>query len=137
MAHMVYLVGCENCPATFPILETNLRGIVRGPRGSHTGEPALMLVCQACKTPSLYQFRPLGGVATTTEPIPDELREPPICVCVYAECGKCNSEARVQLLAIRPAGTTREDVLAEAGEWKLESLRCRNGHAISLPGRQD
>ena len=66
-------------------------------------------------------------------PIPDAIRKCPACLYVIVECGNNNCDSRVELVALRSHGTTKEEICAEMPEWKLDGICCVNGHQIALP----
>ena len=52
---------------------------------------------------------------------------------IAAECDGSNCDSLVELIAIRPAGTSEEQTTAEIPEWKIEGILCENGHQIVRP----
>lgn len=67
---------------------------------------------------------------------PDRIsdRKYPIAFAFRVECVDSNGIAQVELIAVRDAGTTKEDILAEFSQWNLgEPLRERPFSAVSGP----
>jgi hypothetical protein len=52
---------------------------------------------------------------------------------VPAECDNGDCEAQVELIAIRPHGTTEEQILAERPTWEAADIDCGNAHPIIVP----
>jgi hypothetical protein len=44
-----------------------------------------------------------------------------------------NCVSQVELIAIRDAGTTKEQILAEFLNWTLDGLSCENSHLLLFP----
>ena len=83
---------------------------------------------------SAYQFDFLHRRNSGAQEWKDELCPVPEFVCfrVLAECGDSNCEARIELIAIRDRGTSKETVYAET-PWKVEGILCSKGHQIAVP----
>jgi len=50
-----------------------------------------------------------------------------------AGCADSNCISQVELIAVRDAGTTKEDVIAEFSKWSLTEIACENGHPLLFP----
>ena len=130
---MVYRIECPTCFERIVVLGTNLGEIVRHPRGWRKAAAQLVLVCQHCRIPFLYEYRPFGGSGWTDAPLQELSELYPIGFALTAECDDSNCMSRVELIAFRSPDTTQQDVSKEAAGWKLEGILCPNGHQILPP----
>ena len=131
MSEVWYVAQCPNCGLSISLLETNLAEIIRNRQVSATGEPLLLFVCQQCKNcfPWDYHNRKAAGLLTERP----QTRAPLFYMAVLAECENTDCEAQVELIAIRPHGTTEEQILEERKTWKADDVRCGDDHSIIVP----
>jgi hypothetical protein len=100
---------------------------------SSTGEPFLVLVCSKCMTVFRYNYEERSVAALIPESPRKSGQQYPIAFVFRAECVDDNCVSLVELIAIRAAGTTKEQVLAEFSKWKLDGIHCENGHPLLFP----
>ncbi|HEY5176202.1 MAG TPA: hypothetical protein VII95_11630 [Terriglobales bacterium] len=111
--------------------ETTLVGIIRNRQLSTTGEPLLMLVCQQCMYCFPYNYHNRKAMGLFVEPL--QTPSLPFYILVVADCDNGNCAAQVEIIAIRPHGTTEEQFLAERPLWDLGDVYCGGGHPIIAP----
>lgn len=128
-----YCLLCPKCHAHTPQHRTNLAEIVQCRGASATGAPWITLVCAECK--QAFQFDWVNPPWIEGSVLSDE---PPQATAmnrfsVVAECDGSNCKSQVELVALRPRGTTKEQCLAEMPMWTLHGIFCEHGHQIVLP----
>jgi hypothetical protein len=129
----VYTIECPNCHGRISLLDTMLEQIVRSRHLSATGDPFLVLVCTYCKQGFRYNYaeRSSWVMMPTPEPSPDQ--KYPIRFSFPAGCANDNCRSQVELIAVRDAGTTTEQVVAEFPQWNLDGIVCEHNHPILVP----
>jgi hypothetical protein len=110
-----------------------LEQIIHGRLVSDTGAPFLMLVCSRCRTGFRYNYEKRSPAALLPEPPQTPGRVYPIAFSFRAGCVDDNCVSQVELIAIRDAGTTKEQILAEFLNWTLDGLSCENSHLLLFP----
>ena len=122
----IYPVGCP-CGCGTVLTGTTLVEIVHNRQLSATGAPWLALVCHNCKAVRLVDRTALGGATTVGHPDTSELAP----FSFVARCDDRGCTSRVELIAMRSAGTTKEQLSAEMPAWKLGGVFCEKGHQIT------
>jgi hypothetical protein len=60
-------------------------------------------------------------------------RADPVWISIVAECESGDCKGQTELIAIRPHGTTKQQILDERPTWNAEGIYCDNGHRIIIP----
>src|ERR1035437_5039218 len=126
-------IQCPRCPAHISLPGTILAKIVQGRRVSTTGAPWLVLVCPECKAAFRYNYRGRRAVGVTDIPDQTEARCDVIWFSVPAECDGGCSGFQAELIAIRSANTTPEQLSEERKQWTTDDTYCQKGHRIIPP----
>jgi hypothetical protein len=129
MPQFLYGALCPYCRFSTPLLETTLAEMIRNRQVASTGEPFLMFVCQRCTKcfPWNYAMRqPLSQYDALS-------RADPVWISIVAECESGDCKGQTELIAIRPHGTTKEEILRERPTWNAKDIYCDNGHRIIIP----
>ena len=132
MPEPVYWIRCR-CGHTSALLETSLSKIIQYRQEWHTGDPFLVFVCQQCKAAFAwnYQLRKAEGVIDEGQKT-EEYRSQ-MSYSFVAGCDDSNCDSLVELIAIRPAGTTEQECDEEVATWTLDGITCANSHQIVRP----
>ncbi len=128
----LHTLGCPHCHGKIALLETRLEQIVHGRLLSDTGAPFLVLVCTYCKHGFRYNYTERSSWVTMPAPLVDPSNVP-IAFFFPTGCVDSNCTSQVELIAIRDAGTTSEDLVAEFPQWKLDGIGCEHGHPLLVP----
>lgn len=130
-----YSAVCPHCWTNLAPHESTLAEIIQYRQLPSTGEPFLVFVCQDCTWCFPWDYRNRKAVGQLDEPYRKTKRPATSLFSVIAECGKEFCDAQVELVAIRPYGTTAEQFFEEQPTWKAEGVRCGRGHPIVVPTR--
>ena len=127
----LYTIQCRHCGQSISLPETMLVQVVRDRMAADTGEPFLVLVCSRCKHAQRYNYEERSPAwEMTAEPTRSPTQHDPIVALFRARCVDSNCTGEVELIAVRDAGTTREQVLQERREWHIEGIYCPFGHPL-------
>lgn len=128
-----YMIECINCKNRIGLHETMLEQIFHGRLWSSTGEPFLTLVCSKCKTWFRYNYEERSPVGEISELSRTPDREYPALFSLLAECDDSNCSSKMELIAVRDFGTSKEMMRREILAWKLGGLVCEQGHRVIRP----
>ena len=81
----------------------------------------------------LYNYEKRSPQSLTPDIQPAPGRKYPAALVFRAECVDDGCISQVELVAIREAGTTTEQVKAEFPNWKLDGILCAKGHRLLFP----
>lgn len=129
-------IYCPACGLTTDLLETSLKEIVQARRLPQTGEPFLVFVCRRCKAAFRYDYQQRVRQAAILEGSQTRAQTwlSIIAGCDHYDHEEECDEALVELIAVRPAGTSRLEIAEnELPAWNLSAIRCGNGHPILRP----
>ena len=129
MSQFLYGAVCPYCRFNTPLFETTLAEMIRTRQVSATGEPFIVFVCERCTKcfPWNYGMRQsLGQFGALS-------RTDPVWISVVAECEDDNCKQQTELIAIRPHGTIKQQILQERPTWSVKDIYCDNGHKIVIP----
>jgi len=133
----LYVIECDHCHGKISLLETMLEQIVRSRMLSDTGDPFLVFVCTYCKRGFRYNYAGRSSWVMTPIPEPSPDRVYPIRFSFPSGCDDNSCISQVELIAIRDAGTTLENVVAEFPKWNLAGIACEDRHPILVPDPPD
>lgn len=132
-AYPKHFLCCPKCIVYTFQHQTNLAEIVQCRGASTTGAPWITLVCPECKTAFRFDWpnrnQTPGTVMTDEPPQATAMNR----FSVVAGCDGSNCKSQVELVALRPRGTTKEQCLAEMPMWTLDGILCEHGHQVVLP----
>lgn len=129
MPQLWYGAPCPYCRFSTPLFETTLAEIIRTRQVETTGEPFVVFVCQRCTKcfPWNYDMRQVVGQFEALT------RTDPVWISIIAKCENEECKSQTELIAIRPHGTTKQQILAERPIWNAKEIYCDNGHRIIVP----
>jgi hypothetical protein len=129
MPQLLYGAVCPYCRFSTPLLEIILTDMIRSRQVSATGEPYLVFVCQRCTKCFEWNYcmrQPLSQYDALS-------RSDPVWISIVAGCSDKDCKAQTELIAIRPHGTTKEEILRERSTWNAGDVYCDKGHHIVIP----
>jgi hypothetical protein len=120
---------CPHCRYSTALLEITLKEMIRDRQVATTGEPYMVFVCPRCTKCFEWHYgmrEPLGQFDALA-------RRDPVWVSILAKCEKESCTSGTELIAIRPHGTTEQQILDELPTWNTKGIFCEMGHAIVSP----
>jgi hypothetical protein len=113
-------------PTTFPVGETDQ--IWR-----EKDNAPVFVACIRCKNVSGYASHQLVSDLVNNGVAPYDHEGPMRVFQVKLSCDDVNCETPLQILAVRNADTSDEDLEKEKFGWKWNNLKCPLGHQILYP----
>ncbi len=129
MSQLWYGTQCPHCRYSTSLRELTLNDMIRNRQVSSTAEPFLIFVCPRCTRCFEWNYglrQPLGQF----EPLSST---DPVWISVVAKCDSGDCGLLTELLAIRPKGTTQQQILDERPTWNGKGIYCDKGHPIVIP----
>jgi len=129
-----FLIHCSNCGVPFLLPADALKELFDDPDSLPNGTLAVGAVCHHCKFVDRYfldrkhpQYNPKNQAW-----ILDTRSEDTVLVAIL-ECGAEGCESRLPLFAYWNPSTSAEARAADSLMWRLENLKCPEGHVIPRP----
>jgi hypothetical protein len=129
MPQRLYSALCPYCRFNTPLLENVLAEMIRDRQVATTGEPFLVFVCQRCTRCFPWNY----GLKQAVSQYSAMTRTDPVWTSVVAKCEDADCGSQTELIAIRPHGTTKQEILREVPTWSAKELYCDNGHRMIIP----
>src|ERR1700733_11762680 len=118
MIQREYEIRCPHCGQGVLLFESTLDEMLGRRKAPTTGTPFITLVCQDCRTAFPFDYPKRQPVGTTDV----LLQDGGLIFFFVARCNDSNCKSGVELFALRPRGTTMEQVGAEIPTWKLNGI---------------
>jgi len=125
-----YQIHCRSCGLTITMRSAEFDDLCRRNREVGGSVNDLALVCDQCKTPQPCDPTKLHSDVLAEGSNPQKPLHP-VSFSIPVECGQCDSV--VVISGVRDHGTTPTQLDAEIASWKLDGMRCKNGHSIRRP----
>src|SRR5271166_2095361 len=130
-SQLLLKIDCPHCQLSVVLTGTTLEGIIRGRLAKYEGDHVLTLVCQRCKIAYQQDYRHLESTGVIdVSPQKGVSQNAPAYFSVVVGCVDSNCQSPLALTVLRDPHTTKEQMLAEMPQWKLDGICCAQGYPI-------